>query len=462
MITHAKSKTYFFCGIGGSGMTPLAMILVRQGHRVFGSDRAHDQRRSPEKFKALHDIGIRLFPQDGSGVTAGVDTVVVSSAIEDSVPDIHAALQNNIPVRKRADLLAELFNHAETGIAVAGTSGKSTVTGMAGVMLSGLGLDPTVVNGGTIRNFSAPMRFGARRLFVTETDESDGSIALFNPSIAVLNNIALDHKPLPELQTLFGDFIARAHRAAVLNFDDPGVETLAGRASVPVIGYGITNQNAALLAVDVAEYPAGVDFKVRDSASGELYPVHMNVAGRHNVYNALASLSVARAMGLPLAPAIAALEKFQGIARRFEKAGEKNGITVIDDFGHNPDKIAATLKTVKKFPGRVFVIFQPHGYAPLKMMGAEIVAVFSALLGADDMLLMPEVFYAGGTAEKSVTAKDIVESVDAKGVTARWFAQRTEILPFLKEKLQPGDRVIVMGARDDTLSDFARGIVEIL
>ena len=214
------SKSYLFCGVGGSGMSPLALICAHQGHTVYGSDRSYDQGKSPDKFASLEDQGIKLVLQDGSGVTEDLDALVVSSAIEDSIPDVAAAKAKNVPIIKRAKLLAEMFNAAETGISVAGTSGKSTVTGMIAHILTALEHDPTVMNGAVIKNLGANMRVGAGP-FVTETDESDGSISLFNPSIAVVNNIALDHKSMEELEALFGDFIGRASRAVILNGDDP-------------------------------------------------------------------------------------------------------------------------------------------------------------------------------------------------------------------------------------------------
>jgi UDP-N-acetylmuramate--alanine ligase len=438
------SKTYFFCGIGGSGMMPLAIILAKQGAKIIGSDRAYDRGDSAEKFKTLQSFGIEMAPQDGKHVRA--DALIVSSAIEDSIPDVAAAKAQSIPIMKRAELLAELFNAHETGIAVAGTSGKSTVTGMIATMLEGCGLDPTVMNGGMIRNFGAPgnMRVGGGKFFVTETDESDGTVEFFRPAVSVLTNITLDHKSFGELESLFGDFIAHAKQAAILNMDDERVVRLASHAGVPVIFYGMK------LAKNVAYYPDGVSFEF------EGHLIRMKTPGEHNVLNALAALSVAKAIGLNMRMAISALEKFEGIKRRMEIVGTKNGITVIDDFGHNPDKIAAGLKTLKQFPGRLIVMFQPHGFGPLKLMGREIAETFKSYLNKNDLLMMPEAYYAGGTADRSVTAKDVVGWA---GPQATWFEKRADILPAILGIIKQGDRIVIMGARDDTLGDFAREIL---
>ena len=461
-MSNNRQPTLFFCGVGGSGMSPLAAILKRKGARVLGSDRAYDQEKSLQKFKTLTDIGIELMPQDGSGVTKDVDAVIVSTAVEDSIPDIKAAKEQGVQIRKRAELLAEIFNASEVGVSIAGTSGKSTVTGMIATVLTHAGLDPTVMNGGVIRNFDNNMRIGNSGMFVTETDESDGSIGLYNPEIAVLNNVALDHKSLDELETLFGDFITRATRAVVLNFDDEKLRQLSGRAGALIYSYGIKNQSAQLCARDIEQAPDSIGFKLYDAQTEMAHHVTINQPGLHNVSNALACLCACKAAGLKLEDAITGLEQFTGIKRRLEVVGTQNDITVIDDFAHNPDKISATLSALKTFDGRLLVIFQPHGFGPLKLMGREIAESFGRHLEEYDLLLMTEPFYVGGTAEKSMTSQDVVSLVVAQGVEAMCFEKREEILPFIKANAKPKDRIIVMGARDDSLSDFAAEILSIL
>ena len=440
MASKQQQKTYFFCGIGGSGMMPLAAILAQQGARIIGSDRAYDKGDSKDKFARLKKLGIELVPQDGKNVTG--NALIVSSAIEDSIPDVAVAKAKNMPILKRAELLAELFNAHETKIAVAGTSGKSSVTGMIATILEGYGLDPTVMNGAVIKNFPDPgnMRVGQGGVFVTETDESDGTVALFNPSVAVITNITLDHKSFDELDRLFGELAGKAG-IAVLNMDDERVVKIKTKKT---IGFKFSD------AKNVNYAPDGVSFDY------EGHPVKLKTPGEHNVMNALAALGVAKALGLDLKKAITALEKFEGIKRRFEIVGTKNGITIIDDFAHNPDKIAATLKTLKQFPGRLIVMYQPHDFGPLKLMGREIAAAFKENLGTEDILLMPEAYYAGGTADRSVTAKHVVEWV---GPQAGWFEKRADIASVILSKVKSGDRVIIMGARDDTLSDFAKEIL---
>ena len=448
-------KDYFFCGIGGSGMMPLALIVAGKGHRVAGSDRSLDQGRTAPKFDWLRQKGIALFAQDGSGITRAEQIVVASTAVEETVPDIVAANRVGATRMRRADLLAELFNGAVQGIAVGGTSGKSTVTGMIGWIFHALGRDPTVMNGAVMKNFATPdapfasALIGTGDAFISEVDESDGSIALYAPDIAVLNNIALDHKSMEELRALFGAFTAKA-RVAILNLDNGEVARFPRDNALT---YSLGGVPADLMASDVAERPDGIDFL----ANG--VPVHLQVPGRHNASNALAAIAAAMAAGISLEDAARAIGGFAGLRRRLEIAGTAGGITVIDDFGHNPDKISATLDTLHAFPGRLLVFFQPHGYGPLKQMGHELIATFANRLATDDVLLLCDPVYFGGTVDRSVGSAEIVTGVNAAGRQAEHLAERAACGERLVALAKPGDRIIVMGARDDTLSAFAQDIV---
>jgi UDP-N-acetylmuramate--alanine ligase len=456
---------YFFCGIGGSGMLPLALILREQGRVVEGSDRSLDQGRTADKFAFLRRRGIRLHPQDGSGLTRGNQILVTSAAVEATVPDVQAARRIGVPLMTRAGLLARLFNAAERRVAVGGTSGKSTTTGMIGWILHHAGLEPTVVNGAVMKNFVtaetpfASALIGQSDLFVSEVDESDGSIALFSPGVAVLNNIALDHKSLPELRALFREFVGKAE-VVVLNLDNDEAAALA--AEIPpgrVISVSLSNPGAHLLAGQVMPSPAGIAFEATETRTGARARVRLRVPGLHNVANALSALGAACACGVGLAEAAAALDRFDGLRRRLETVGTANGVTVIDDFAHNPDKIAATLATLHAFPGRVLAIFQPHGFGPLRLMRETFIDCFQHCLRDADFLLMPEPLYFGGTVERSVSSRDIVRAVQAHGRQALALADRSACGDTAVALARPGDRIVVMGARDDTLSEFAAGLL---
>jgi len=456
---------YFFCGIGGSGMLPLAMIVQAQGNRIEGSDRSRDQGRTPEKFAWLEARGVTLHPQDGSGVTRPDQIVVATGAIEDTVPDIGAARRAGAPIVTRPELLSQLFNAAPTSIGVAGTSGKSTITGMIAWMLHSAGRAPTVMNGAVMKNFAdadhpfASALIGGRDLFVSEVDESDGSIARYDPTVAVVSNISLDHKSMEDLRDLFGGFTGRAG-TAVLNLDNPETAALAqqmveaGRGDA-VATFALGNDAADLSAHDLEPLPTGMRFRLSDRAAGTDHSVALPVPGAHNVANALAALAAARAVGVPLDQAVAALESFSGIRRRMELVGTASGVTVIDDFAHNPDKIAATLKTLHAFDGRLLILFQPHGFGPLKLMKHEFIEGFAGLLRPDDVLLMPEPVYYGGTTDRSVGSEDIASGVRAAGRHAEALPTREACGDRLIDLARPGDRIVVMGARDDTLSQFA-------
>jgi len=454
------NKDYFFCGVGGSGMLPLAMIVQAQGNRIAGSDRALDQGRTPDKFDWLRAHGVTLHPQDGSGVASADQIVVATGAVEDTVPDIGAAKRVGALIKTRPQLLSELFNAAPTSIGVAGTSGKSTITGMVAWILDQAGRAPTVVNGAVMKNFASPDHpfasalIGGPDLFVAEVDESDGSIARYDPTVAVVSNISLDHKAMEELRDLFGGFVRRS-TTAVLNLDNPETAALAQTlAPGKTITFALGEEEADLSAHELAPLPTGMTFELR--VRGEATrAATLNVPGAHNVANALAALGAIRALGVGMDQAVAALETFSGIRRRLEVVGARNGVIVIDDFAHNPDKIAATLKTLHAFDGRLLILFQPHGFGPLKLMQREFIEGFAGLMRRDDVLLMPEPVYYGGTTDRSVGSEDIAAGVRAAGRQAQALATRADCGDRIIEIAQPGDRIVVMGARDDSLSTFA-------
>ncbi len=433
-------------------MLPLALILQARGARVEGSDRALDQGRTPDKFDALRAHGIVLHPQDGSGLRDASQTLVASAAVEADIPDVAAALRVGASRVSRAELLADLFNAAPERIGVAGTSGKSSVTGMIAAVLHAIGGRPTVMNGAEMKLFGASALPGGGETFVSEVDESDGSIALYRPTIAVVNNVALDHKTMEELRGLFADFV-RGARTAVLNLDNPETASLA-RDHPGALTYSLSDPKAQLLAQTVRPASDGIAFTVNG------LPVKLQVPGRHNVANALAALAAATAVGVPLGDAARGLETFSGIRRRLEVVGAAGGVTVIDDFAHNPDKITATLSTLHAFPGRLLLMFQPQGYGPLRLFRSEFIETLAEQMGAEDVLLMPEPVYFGGTVDRSVGSREIVEGVAARGRHAEALPDRSACGERLLKLAHPGDRIVVMGARDDTLTQFAAELLD--
>ncbi|MDT8758797.1 Mur ligase family protein [Sphingomonas psychrotolerans] len=456
-------KPYFFVGIGGSGMMPLAMILAGQGAAVAGSDRSLDAGRLPAKFDDLKRRGAALFAQDGSGITSPDQIVVASAAIEASVPDMVCAAELGNRRMTRAELNAALFNAAPLSIGVAGTSGKSTVTGMIGWILHACGRDPTVMNGAVMKNFASPdapfasALVGAGDAYVSEVDESDGSIALYWPKVAVLNNVSLDHMTLEELRRLFGSFAAKA-MTTVVNVGDAESAALAMALNRERTLTFAVEGDADLVARNLVPEAFAIGFDL--VMGGETRQVRLQVPGRHNVANALAAIGAAVAAGVDRDAACRAIAGFTGLKRRFELVGEAGGVAVIDDFGHNPDKIAATLDTLHAFPGRLLLLFQPHGYGPLKVMRSELVAMFASKLGEEDLLVLPDPVYQGGTVTREVTSADIVAEIAAAGRRALHIPDRDAAAAHLVAQARPGDRIVVMGARDDTLSVLAQGMVD--
>jgi len=464
--TDLTAHPWFFCGIGGSGMLPLATILKGLGADVAGSDRSRDQGRTPDKFASLEAQGFALFPQDGSGIVSAAQTLVASAAIEDTVPEVVRARELGCPRMTRAELLATLFNGAGCGIAVGGTSGKSTVTGMLGWIMEAAGRDPTIMNGAVMKNFVSPgtpfasAKVGEGGVFVSEVDESDGSIALYRPQVAVLLNVSLDHKSMEELRVLFSGFVMAARRVAA-NADDDEARLIAAHAG-DAITYGIQSPDAMIGAVPttIDDTQTGIRAQVIDRRDGTTHALELQMPGRHNLSNALAAIAGANAAGVPVAQAVRALAGFKGLARRFDVIGASpSGITVIDDFGHNPEKCRATLRTLKARPGRVIAFFQPHGYGPLRQMGHELARTFADELGPDDVTLMCDPVYFGGTVDRTEGSERIVALIAEHGGRAQYIPSREACRTRIIELARPGDRIVVMGARDDTLTEFARSIL---
>ena len=459
-------RPFFFVGIGGSGMLPLAQIMKGRGARVAGSDRSYDQGRTPEKFAALARDGFELFAQDASGINSCDQVVVASAAVEDSVPEIARANELGCLRLTRAQLNSILFNTSGAGIAVAGTSGKSTVTGMLGWILHTAGRDPTIMNGAVMKNFVTPDRpvasavAGGQSLYISEVDESDGSIALYRPAVGVLLNVSLDHMGMDELRGLFADYLSRS-RIGVVNADDPEALALLRHAK-EAITFGIDQQLAQIGIVpgSIAEAPTKQAALVIDRHDGSEHPLRLSLPGKHNLSNALAAISGAVAASIPVASAVAALAGFTGLARRFEIVGTTYScITVIDDFGHNPEKCAATLRTLKAHPGRVLAFFQPHGYGPLRQMGDELAATFARELGPDDLVILSDPVYFGGTVDRSEGSGRIVRLIGEAGGNAEHIPNRKAVGDRLASLARPGDRIVIMGARDDTLSAFASSLL---
>ncbi len=463
-----------FAGVAGSGMSGLAQFHAQAGGPTTGSDRAFDHGERQDIRSNLENLGIGILPQDGSFVNAAQPgghcagrtcaAVVVSTAVEDRVGDIAAAREHGIPVLHRSELLARYVTTHRT-IAVSGTSGKSTVTAMVFTILRACGKDPglltggpvaELVNDGRIGNAWAPGTTGLDTLesyLVIEADESDGSLVRYHPWSGVILNLGLDHKTPEEVMVMFRTFKNNVFGPLVVGAD-ANLGSLTNGAEMFGIG---EDDRPGTWARDVSLRPDGSDFKVEDVA------FNLPVPGLYNVENAAASIAACRPCGITLAQMVPALAGFAGVSRRFERVGAAAGIEVIDDFAHNPDKIAAALAAanvrLSEASGRILAVFQPHGFGPTRFLREALVESFAANLDTDDVLWLPEIFFAGGTVTRDISSADLVDDIRGHGRDARFLAARDKLPAAVAAEARPGDLVLVMGARDPSLTDFCRSIL---
>ena len=411
-MSEKNNLKYHFVGLGGIGMSALAQIIKSQGHFVGGSDRRYDKKQTPEVFKKLESQGIKLSPQNGSGIDSKLDFVVISSAVEEDNPDLNFANQFNIRIIKRSDLLGNLFNKKH-GVAIGGSNGKTTVCAMASWILDKAGHDPTVVGGGYAKNFITDKllgnaKFGRSETIVIEADESDGSLINYTPKVSVITGISKDHKTVEELGDLFSKFAEKTSDTVIINENCSDFIKINDRAK-KVIKYGESNE-ADVSVSKISCGPFGSRFMVKDN------DFEISVPGLYNVFNALAAITVASTEGVSEKEITKALRTFKGTKRRMEIIGETNGIKVIDDYAHNPKKIQAAIDTARLISERLIVVFQPHGYGPTEFLKDELISTFAKTLSPADTLYMPEIFYAGGTAQKRISSNDIIKEIKGKNI----------------------------------------------
>jgi UDP-N-acetylmuramate--alanine ligase len=450
-IPDPKSGRFHYAGLGGSGMSALAQFQVMTGGTASGSDRAFDRGERSGLRAELEALGIKVFAQDGSGIGTDCAALVVSTAVEDHVPDVARARAAGVPIVHRSELLAH-FVATHRSIAITGTSGKSTVTAMTFEILRGAGLDPSVMTGGDLPLLQAQglpgnAFAGASDLLVVEADESDGTLVRYAPSIGVILNLQRDHRETAEVAAMFATLRARTREALVVG-DADNLDRFAGAA----LRFGFSDK-ADIRGEDV-ELDAGAShFRVDDVA------FFLPVPGAHNVANALAAIAAARVVGVELADMVEPLAAFKGIGRRFQTIGKARGIEVVDDFAHNAEKIAAAIRTARLRARRVLAVYQPHGYGPTRFLRPDFVRTFAGELKPHDRLFMLEVFYAGGTATRDFSSADIVAEIAALGTHAEFAPSRPWLVARLAEEAQAGDLVLVMGARDPSLTELARAIL---
>lgn len=451
-------KKVGFCAVSGSGMSALAQVLSFKGVEVYGSDRSFDQGKDEKNKKALSSVGIKIYPQDGSMFENDIETLYASTAVEDTIPDVKRAKELNIPIKKRSDLLAEIFSQYKYNIAIGGTSGKSTVTAMVGYILDKLEKKPLVINGAILKNYENQkgipnVILNDGEYCVIEADESDGSIEKYNPYISVINNITLDHKPIDELKVLFGDFAKRAEKGVVFNKDCTNSQVLE-ELKLNALSFSIQDETADFYASDITPLADGTQYEFR----GKKYKLCL--IGAFNVANAMCAVATCSLLGISPDESCMALQSFLGAKRRLEVLGQKSNITVIDDFAHNPDKVLASMSALKSYDGRLLIMFQPHGFAPMRLMGKEIITSFIQKISDDDVLLIPEIYFSGGSVVRDISSSDLVNQAKSFGKNAIFFETRDELYQELLKLAEAGDRIVLMGARDNSITDMGYSLLE--
>jgi len=445
----------FFIGIAGAGMSAIAQYLKSIGKDVSGSDRFFKAGEPNDIKEKLEAEGILCFPQNGEGITDATDLIVVSTAVEDTVPEVQKAKELNIPIIKRSELLAIIATSKKT-IAVGGTSGKSTTSAMLFDILEFAGLQPGIISGaglvsiikkGKIGNAKA----GSGEWLVIEADESDGSIVQYKPEVGLLLNVEKDHKEMDVLMEVFTVFKNNS-RKFIVNQSHPQAKQLSQDS---IQDFSLTRDIVAgYVADDFRQQGLEISFTINGTG------FNMHLVGRHNMENALAATAVANQLGVELKICSAALKNYEGIYRRHQVLGNKNGVWVIDDFAHNPVKCAAAIQACQPIAPKVVAWFQPHGYGPTKFLRNDFVDEIAKVMREEDEIWMSEIFYAGGTAIKDISANDLINDLKAKGKKAFFVDNRNEFISAVRPHLTNNSVLLLMGARDPSLEQFARVIWE--
>lgn len=442
LVDATDTRPIHFVGIAGAGMSALAELFLRQGVPITGCD-AH-----PEGAEDLRRLGIPVGPHDVSHVDRA-RALVVTSAMPKDHPELVRARELGIPIVRRAEALGEATAGREL-VAVAGTHGKTTTTVMTTAALDTAGRNPTALAGGRVSTWQGNLHPGSDRLYVVEADEYDRSFLALSPTVAVVNNIDADHldiyADLADIKRTFAQF-ARGARAIVLNADDTGASSMTTPSSTEVIRFGIDSADARLVAKGLQLGPDGAKFRVvfDDEELGE---VVLRVPGRHNVLNALAALSAGLALGAKVPDMARGLDTFVGVERRFQRLGDVRGVTVVDDYAHNPAKVQAALATAYvAFPGRrIIAAFQPHLYTRTRDFARE----FGTALATADLVFLTEIYPAREQPIPGVTSGLIADALKAAGGTLAWRGERDQLAAALEDTVRNGDVVLTIGAGDIT------------
>lgn len=448
-------QNVFFIGVAGVGMSAIAQYLQGIGKEVSGSDRYFHPDEFNRTKEQLENEGIKCFLQDGSGITEKTDLIVVSTAIEDTVFEVQKAKELGIPIIKRSELLAIIAKSKKT-IAVAGTSGKSTTSAMLYQILLDAKLQPSIISGAGLTSIIKSGKIGNAAVgkgdwLIIEADESDGSVVQYEPEIGLILNIDKDHQEIDELLELFTIFKNNSKSLFIVNQSNTLSKSLSAESAQD---FGFENKSAGFSAENFAQHGLSLTFQVYDQK------FKMNSLGQHSVENATAAVAVANQIGVDLNTCAESLANYEGIYRRHQILGQKNGVWVIDDYAHNPAKCAASIKACQPLAEKVIAWFQPHGYKPTRFLKDDFIEEIADALRPQDEIYMSEIFYAGGTAVKDISANDLILGIQEKGKKAHFIEDRNDLLEALRPKLEEGTVLLLMGARDPDLEEFCKNLYE--
>ena len=443
----------FFIGIAGSGMSAIAQYLQGSGKQVAGSDRFFKPGEFNEIKSKLEAEGIKCFLQNGEGITEKTDLVVVSTAVEDTVPEVQKAKELSIPIMKRSELLALVAASRKT-IAVGGTSGKSTTSAMLFDILEYGDMKPGIISGAGLVSLIKKGKIGNAKVgdgdwLIIEADESDGSIVQYKPEIGLLLNVDKDHKEMDVLMEVFTVFKNNSNKFIVNRSHALAKKLSVDKASDFAMSAGA---DAGYIASDFSQKGFAISFKINE------IDFSLELAGKYNMENALAAATVAAEVGVPLSTAAMALNNYEGIYRRQQVLGKKDGAWLIDDFAHNPVKCAAAIEACQPVAAKVIAWFQPHGYGPTKFLRHDFVEEISKALRPEDEIWMSEIFYAGGTTVKDICANDLINDLQQKGKNAFFVENRNEFVTAVRPHLTSDCVLLLMGARDPSLEEFAKQV----
>ncbi|MET0394715.1 MAG: Mur ligase domain-containing protein [Chitinophagaceae bacterium] len=450
MISSITAFTHpFFIGIAGSGMSAIAQYLQGIGKQVSGSDRFFKEDEYNDTMDKLEKEGIRCFLQNGEGITGQTDLVVVSTAIEDTVPEVQKAKQLGLPIIKRSELLALIAASKKT-IAVGGTSGKSTTTAMLFDILEQAGLGPGIISGAGLVSLIREGKIGNAKVgsgdyLIIEADESDGSIVQYKPEIGLLLNMDKDHKEISVLTGLFDTFRQNS-RLFVVNRSHPLTRPFSQQEQQD---FSTDDATAGYRATDFRQEGFAVSFRINE------VPFSLQLAGRYNMENAVAAAAVAAQLGVSLTTCAETLKRYEGIYRRYQVLGQKQGVWLVDDYAHNPVKCAAAIRASQPVAPKVVAWFQPHGYGPTKFLREDFVKEIGDALRPQDEIWMSEIFYAGGTTVKDISAADLIGDLQRQGKQAYFVENRNDFVMAVLPHLTTDCVLLLMGARDPSLEQFA-------